>query len=247
MTRQVLNNGESGSSARTKINANFTELYDASGDGGGGTWGSIGGTLSSQTDLAAALALKAPLADPIFTGAWRMDGGYGLGGIRAFADVGNGLVGVGLHGYGGSKVGEIVADNAGGISMRSGSVAFRLTPSTSSMDFPRFIANDANGGYAFAPLFVLDDASNHEGGFWCPKTSGSGEQYWGSDRTARVKLTRGGLLEVMSGATLVLNPAASVTPADSGNLVIQATSNTSLTFKLKGSDSVVRSGSITLS
>lgn len=35
---------------------------------GGGTWGSITGTLSSQTDLNSALNLKAPLASPSFTG-----------------------------------------------------------------------------------------------------------------------------------------------------------------------------------
>jgi len=35
---------------------------------GGGTWGSITGTLSSQTDLQSALDLKAPLASPTFTG-----------------------------------------------------------------------------------------------------------------------------------------------------------------------------------
>jgi hypothetical protein len=34
----------------------------------GGTWGSITGTLSSQTDLQTALNLKAPLASPTFTG-----------------------------------------------------------------------------------------------------------------------------------------------------------------------------------
>lgn len=41
-------------------------------------------------------------------------------------------------------------------------------------------------------------------------------------------------------------PASSATPANNGDLVIQATSNTSLTFKLKGSDGTVRSGSVTL-
>jgi hypothetical protein len=43
----------------------------------GGTWGSITGTLSSQTDLQTALNLKAPLASPTFTGtvtAPRIDG-----------------------------------------------------------------------------------------------------------------------------------------------------------------------------
>jgi hypothetical protein len=36
--------------------------------GGGGTWGSITGTLSAQTDLQSALDLKANLASPTFTG-----------------------------------------------------------------------------------------------------------------------------------------------------------------------------------
>lgn len=46
---------------------------------------------------------------------------------------------------------------------------------------------------------------------------------------------------------LLLRPGASLTPANNGDLVIEATSNTTLTFKLKGSDGTVRSGSITLS
>ena len=46
---------------------------------------------------------------------------------------------------------------------------------------------------------------------------------------------------------LHLYPAASVTPTTNGELAIQATSDTSLTFKLKGTDGTVRSGSITLS
>lgn len=40
----------------------------AAASGGGGVWGSITGTLSSQTDLVAALAAKAPTASPTFTG-----------------------------------------------------------------------------------------------------------------------------------------------------------------------------------
>ena len=36
--------------------------------GGGGTWGSITGTLSDQTDLQTALDAKAPTASPTFTG-----------------------------------------------------------------------------------------------------------------------------------------------------------------------------------
>lgn len=42
-------------------------------------------------------------------------------------------------------------------------------------------------------------------------------------------------------------PPSSITPTDNGDLVIQATSDTSLTFKYKGSDGTVRSASLTLS
>lgn len=45
---------------------------------------------------------------------------------------------------------------------------------------------------------------------------------------------------------VVLSPAASVTPVTNGDVMVQLTSNTSLTFKVKGSDGVVRSASLTL-
>jgi hypothetical protein len=50
-----------------KLASNTYEI--ASAGGGGGTWGSITGTLSAQTDLQAALDLKANLAGAAFTGA----------------------------------------------------------------------------------------------------------------------------------------------------------------------------------
>ena len=46
------------------------------------------------------------------------------------------------------------------------------------------------------------------------------------------------------GLTLV--PLATSTPVNNGDLAIQATSNTSLTFKFKGADGVVRTNSLTL-
>lgn len=48
-----------------------------------------------------------------------------------------------------------------------------------------------------------------------------------------------------SGTNISLS--SSVTPSNNGDLMFQATSDTSLTFKYKGSDGTVRSGSITLS
>lgn len=52
-------------------------------------------------------------------------------------------------------------------------------------------------------------------------------------------------IDTTSGITFV--PLSSATPASNGELTVEATSNTSLTFKLKGSDGTVRSGSLTLS
>lgn len=50
------------------INKKTTTQDIADLGGGGGTWGSITGTLSAQTDLNTALGLKAPLASPALTG-----------------------------------------------------------------------------------------------------------------------------------------------------------------------------------
>lgn len=55
-----------------------------------------------------------------------------------------------------------------------------------------------------------------------------------------------GAMALQSPKALVIKPQASADPQEIGDLVIQATSNTSLTFKLKGTDGTVRTGSITL-
>lgn len=48
-------------------------------------------------------------------------------------------------------------------------------------------------------------------------------------------------------SNIFLRPSASLTPAANGDLTIEATNDTTLTLKLKGSDGTVRSGTITLS
>lgn len=47
-------------------------------------------------------------------------------------------------------------------------------------------------------------------------------------------------------ANINLKPDASVTPANNGEMIIEATNNTTITFKYKGSDGTVRSGTISL-
>lgn len=54
-------------------------------------------------------------------------------------------------------------------------------------------------------------------------------------------------LKFKAFGTPILTPAASSVPTVNGELTVEATSNTSLTFRLKGTDGTVRSASLTLS
>jgi hypothetical protein len=73
-----------------------------------------------------------------------------------------------------------------------------------------------------------------------------------NNATATIEAANGilnGTLSVTGASTLstlTLSPAASATPASNGQLTFEATSNTSLTIKLKGSDGTVRSAVLTL-
>lgn len=89
---------------------------------------------------------------------------------------------------------------------------------------------------------------------------GTGGMRWGTSSTVddlAIARNAAGVLEVNSGTagtlrdikvrSTIQSPPASVTPAANGELVVEATSNTTLTFKLKGSDGTVRTGTLTLS
>lgn len=86
---------------------------------------------------------------------------------------------------------------------------------------------------------------------WSSTVSPTGTQDIGMRRSAA------GVLAIDNGVTagvyrdivmrdLMLNPSATRTPAVNGELAIEATSNTSLTFRFKGSDGTVRSAALTL-
>jgi len=53
-------------------------------------------------------------------------------------------------------------------------------------------------------------------------------------------------LAYVNADAVTLQPQASVTPNGAGDMVFQLTSNTSLVIKVKGSDGVVRSATLTL-
>lgn len=63
--------------------------------------------------------------------------------------------------------------------------------------------------------------------------------------TKRLEIDSNGHTELSGGLTW--SPRTTVTPQNDGDLTVEATNDTTLTFKLKGSDGVVRSGTITLS
>jgi hypothetical protein len=72
---------------------------------------------------------------------------------------------------------------------------------------------------------------------------GSGRIGWASGGAKRMTMDASQLaLEV----ALVQKPAASVTPANNGELMFEATNNTTITVKFKGSDGTVRSVALTL-
>ncbi len=61
-----------------------------------------------------------------------------------------------------------------------------------------------------------------------------------------VTLGNASVTKTVLRGNVITSPLASVTPANNGELMVEATSNTTLTFKLKGTDGTVRSGTITL-
>ncbi len=76
---------------------------------------------------------------------------------------------------------------------------------------------------------------------------GSGAHYFIDCQVAAVSVfsvTNTGIL--LTASDIIWSPSASISPVINGQLTVEKTSNTTLTFKLKGSDAVVRSGTITL-
>ena len=106
-----------------------------------------------------------------------------------------------------------------------------------------FAAIDDTGGAANRRIGFYLDAPSHG----ASDTAGGSGQHPNNDR---MHIDLDGVyiaddLEV--NGDIILNPSSSQTPANNGELVVEATNNTTLTFKLKGSDGVVRTGTLTLS
>lgn len=105
-----------------------------------------------------------------------------------------------------------------------------------------FGAIDATGNHVFN---ILDDGDL----VWGVGTRAQFETRFGRDdaNTLHIKNYADDAFRDLKCRSIIQSLPASVTPASNGDMVVEATANTTLTFKLKGSDGTVRSGTITLS
>ena len=67
-----------------------------------------------------------------------------------------------------------------------------------------------------------------------------------SGTTLQVRLADNSAYTNLECANIIQNPSSSISPANNGEFLVEATSNLSLTFKLKGSDGVIRTATMTL-
>jgi hypothetical protein len=65
-----------------------------------------------------------------------------------------------------------------------------------------------------------------------------------ADGVAEINNATAGVFRDLRVRSVIQKPPATITPASNGDLVVEATSNTLLTFKFKGSDGTVRSGTM---
>jgi hypothetical protein len=136
---------------------------------------------------------------------------------------------------GGNTDDIILADSSGSVRLRNGLGAFSV-----------FIGGDAASNTALNSTLAFRALTNGDIVFYDDAGS-SADFYW--DASA----SRLGINETVPNYDLDVNgtigftPGSSVTPVDNGDVVIELTDNTTLTFKAKGSDGVVRSATLTLS
>jgi hypothetical protein len=111
-----------------------------------------------------------------------------------------------------------------------------------------FIEASGNGGLtigtpnnAFGEINFADTDDNNVGRIWYDHSTDT-LQLGAADA---IRLTLGAASASLT-VPLMVSPGSSVTPATNGQVTFELTSNTTLTFKAKGSDGTVRSGTVTL-
>lgn len=166
----------------------------------------------------------------------------GITGIQNYSFVTAKSITGGVSAYGVSSIGTIQSD------VTTLTQSFRSRPSTAATAFTlgslqHFAADQGTIGassaitnqYGFFVNSTLVGATNNYG-FYGNIAAGTG----------RYNFYAAGTAANYFGGDVTFKPLASATPVNNGDLTFQATSNTSLTIKLKGTDGVVRSVLLTL-
>lgn len=116
-----------------------------------------------------------------------------------------------------------------------------ITSSGSSLPFPVGDGVESMTVYSEGYGDTYFTVDGNKGYYWLTDTGDTHD----FSATEKMHLSASGKLSI--NGDLVINPAASQTPANIGELTFEATSDTSLTIKYKGSDGIVRSNVLTLS
>lgn len=155
---------------------------------------------------------------------------------------------------------SIVTDASGNLIVSTGGkLGIGVTPSTYQIEVNGVI--QGNSDFRVGNRLRFTPGGTERGVTWADATA----MYWevaGSEKmrllnsggalliNTTTALTTGDLLSVNGPATfagdVIQTPSTTVTPTDNGTLMVEATSNTQLTFKYKGSDGTVRSNTLTL-
>lgn len=151
---------------------------------------------------------------------------------------------------------DVTGIGSGGIIVTENATARTVELRSSSTAGPyQTFASDAStpfGDIGAAAAVIAGALSNDD---MAIGTRGARKVLFGTDNTLRATIDESGNVGINESAPdykLDVNgsfgfaPGSSVTPADNGDVVIEATNNTTLTFKLKGSDGTVRSATLTL-
>ncbi|MEQ1828529.1 MAG: hypothetical protein ABL921_21380 [Pirellula sp.] len=146
----------------------------------------------------------------------------------------------------GTQIHTRLADDTGWASLQTGPVTYNgnMTVGTGV----NAVWNTAGTGTfrfeAWGPTGAVDwmvaYTQSTGGKFLNLRPSGGASAFSVSDTGA---ITASGLTTLTN---LLLSPSASINPGVNGQLVVEATSNTQLTLKLKGTDGVVRTNTLTL-